>query len=138
VTAVVLCALIASTYTIHSERVCVDAVQAAVDVGADPYVAAALVYAESRFADDRVSSSGRVGPYQITVQYYCPDGVIDDCDLYHHGALALLRYLTDPEWTTLREQLCHYNSGSNRDCTTRSYAFADRIIAMIEELQDDN
>ena len=104
--------------------VCISVMDAAVEVGAPPNLAAAVAWHESRFNDTAVSRAGAQGPMQVLPKYWCPDGKLKDCDLLREGIRALSVYLA--KYEDEKEALCHYNAGNK--CTKQSRYYARTVL----------
>ena len=115
--------------------------QTSVDLGVDPVLAVSVAIEESGLERGLVSKAGARGPLQIIPRYFCPSesgvvspskrqGVLYGCDLTYYGVKAIDWFLKEYEGEGkdlgLRGALCHYNSGTH--CNSSSRAYAQRVI----------
>ena len=103
---------------------CIEVANAASEMGVSMSLAISVAYQESRFNAGLKSKVGAVGPLQIIPAYFCPKRRMKNCDLIRSGLNALIVWMTRSK--TVREALCHYNSGNR--CTKSSRAYARSVL----------
>lgn len=121
--------------------VCEEIAQTSIDLGIDPALAISIAIEESGLEEGLVSKVGAQGPLQIIPRYFCPDkkgvvaprksrGVLQGCDLTYYGVKAIDWFLKEYEGKGkdkgVKGALCHYNSGTR--CNSSSRAYAQRIL----------
>ena len=124
-----LCLMIASwTYDVEPQKikaqaVCVDVAQEAQSQGVPVDEALALAWAESRFTPTVNKKTGARGPMQVLPKWWCKKK--QKCDYVKAGvtALKVFKRLFPP----FKNAICHYNSGVQKDCPSRSIGFAEAV-----------
>ena len=96
----------------------------------DPLLPLVVAYRETGFTENTTSTVGAKGPLQVITHYWCPKH--RRCNLIRAGLDALQAY--HKRQPTLCKVLAAYNGGSCKS-TSNSYAYAQRIIAVLHRLE---
>jgi len=91
--------------------------------GVDPGLAVSLAFHESRLDAGAVSSAQAVGPMQVIPRWWCPERVLEGCDLVAAGVGALAA-LTG-RYGAL-EGIARYNAGNRPG--PLAWAYAERVV----------
>lgn len=128
--------LISKKYT-SKYQVCEEIAQTSLKLGVDPILTISIAIEESGLEKGLVSRVGAQGPLQILPQYFCPDskgivaprksrGKLKGCDLVYYGVKAVDWFLNEYDGEGkdmgMKGALCHYNSGTKCNYSSRSYA----------------
>jgi hypothetical protein len=112
-----------------ARRVCVDVGVMAKRYDVDVTSALALAWSESRFTVDNTSGKGAKGALQVIPKWWCEDR--HDCD-YTEAGIKALKAFSRLYPKSFVDTVCHYNSGTEKECNSRSVSFA----MYVDDLRD--
>ena len=96
----------------------------------NPLLPLVVAWRETGFTEKTISDAGAKGPLQVMTHYWCPKH--RRCNLIRAGLDALQAY--HKRQPTLCKVLAAYNGGSCAK-TSNSYAYAQRIIQVLQRLE---
>ena len=85
--------------------------------------ALALTWAESRFSYEPNKITGAQGPMQVLPKWWCKKK--GKCNYVRAGVTALKTF--KKLFPPFKNAICHYNSGVQEDCPSRSVRFAEAV-----------
>ena len=115
--------------------VCSILIEEAKDNNLDVSLTLGVAWEESRMTEQpRPNKYKCVGPLQIKYQFWCPnkkgninaikrDGLLNKCDLFHHGIKALKYY--KEKFKPLNKALCYYNN--SKKCSSKNNYISDYV-----------
>lgn len=115
--------------------VCSILIEEAKDNNLDIPLTLGVAWEESRMTEQAKPNKYKcVGPLQIKYQFWCPnkkgninavkrDGLLNKCDLFHHGIKALKYY--KEKFKPLNKALCYYNN--SKKCSSKNNYISDYV-----------
>lgn len=105
----------------EARLVCAEVAREARRQDVDVTSALALAWSESRFTTFNTSGKGAKGPLQVIPKWWCDD--VYACD-YTEAGVKALKAFSRLYPKSFVDTVCHYNSGTEKECNSRSVSFA--------------